>query len=86
VKKLLKGIKAARDRIAGVRTFYVRGSHGDRYVVQDIRREERRGLFCTCKDFTFRRLATRGRCRHIRRLLDAARRAHGITRLYRIAA
>ncbi len=69
-------VRTANNRTPGVRTFYV-GSEsrpGVEYVVQHIRRVGQKRWFCNCPDYTFRRLARKRHCKHIRVARQRARR------------
>ena len=68
-------VRTARKRTAGARVFYVSSESklGTEYTVQFIRRNKQRRWFCTCADFTFRKLARKRWCKHIKRA--ASRRA-----------
>ncbi len=60
----------------GVKLFYVSSEHnsGQQYAVQHIRRNGTDRWFCNCADFTFRKLARKRWCKHIK--LAASRRAN----------
>lgn len=76
-------IRAAHNRTPGVRTFYIASESKPEteYVAQFVRRAHQRRFFCTCPDFTFRRLSRRRHCKHLHELTARAREAHGISRL-----
>jgi len=76
-------VRAAANRPPGVRTFYVASESNParHYVAQHIRRSHQRQWFCDCPDFTFRRIARRRHCKHLRQLAAMARERHGISRL-----
>jgi hypothetical protein len=78
-------IRAANNRTAGVRTFYVASESqpGIQYVAQFIRRGRQCRWFCDCPDFKFRRLARRRHCKHLHELTAMAREANGVGRLAR---
>ncbi|HEV2386780.1 MAG TPA: SWIM zinc finger family protein [Candidatus Acidoferrales bacterium] len=71
-------IRQARNHQPGVRTFYVMGDSGQEYVVQYVRHAHQRRFFCTCPDFTFRRLPKRRHCKHARRVAALVRPRSGI--------
>jgi hypothetical protein len=58
-------ITASANNRPGVRHFQVIGDSGETYAVSFIRRSGVRRWFCTCKDFTYRRLALKRHCKHI---------------------
>ncbi len=65
---------------AGVWVFRVRSFTEPSvvYLAQFIRR---RGWFCTCPDFTYRKLGRTRLCKHLRALRTLAALKHGISRL-----
>ena len=75
--------RAATNHTSGVRTFYVasESNPGKQYVAQHIRRSHQQRWFCDCPDFTFRRIARRRHCKHLRQLAAMARESHGVSRL-----
>jgi predicted nucleic acid-binding Zn finger protein len=75
--------RAANNHTSGVRTFYIEGDSGNRYVVQFIRRAGMRRWFCDCPDFKFRRLARKRHCKHLRCLAAMAKQSRGVTHLTR---
>ena len=61
-------VRTASKRTPGARVFYV-GSESKpstEYTVQFIRRNGQCRWFCTCPDFTYRRLSRKRHCKHIR--------------------
>ncbi len=68
-------VRTARKRTPGAQVFYVSSASkpGTEYTVQFIRRNGQCRWFCTCPDFTFRKLARKRWCKHI--TLAASRRA-----------
>lgn len=69
-----------------VQHFYVKSDSGHDCIVTHIRSAHRREWHCTCPDCTFRRLARRRHCKHLRELVAMARLAGGVSRLVALAS
>jgi len=76
-------VRAAGKSMPGVHTFYIASARaaGPSHVAQHVRRAGQRRWFCDCADFTFRRLAQKRHCKHLRYLAARARQARGISKL-----
>jgi len=74
-------IRAANNHVPGVHTFYLVSDSGKEYTLQHVRRCGQRRWFCTCPDFTYRRVAHKKHCKHLRQVAQLAKLAHGVTKL-----
>lgn len=75
----------AKHHAHGVQHFYVKSESGHDYVVTYIRSTHRREWHCTCPDYTFRRLAQRRHCKHLKQLIEMTRLAGGVAKLVALA-
>lgn len=79
-------ILPAQHHAHGVQHFYVKSDSGKDYVASYIRTGHRREWHCTCPDYTFRKLARRRHCKHLRELAAMAKLAGGIAKLVALAS
>lgn len=75
----------AQHRGGNAQHFYIRSTSGRDYVASYIRTARRREWHCTCPDYTFRRLAQRRHCKHLRQLIEMVRLAGGLRKLLALA-
>lgn len=76
-------IRVADNKTPGVRTFYVesRTVPGKEHTCQYVRRGKMRRWYCTCGDFTYRRLPKMRHCDHLKELVILAKGLGGVTKL-----
>lgn len=72
---------AAKNQVAGVRTFYVQSESDPdtKYIVVEIKRDSKTTYFCNCNDFFARKLPFLGlnlfsNCKHGAAVKDAVTR------------
>lgn len=78
-------ILPAQHHVHGIQHFYVHSDSGQHYTVTHIRRRGEHRWQCTCPDYTFRRLAQRRHCKHLRQLVEMVKLAGGIRKLLALA-
>lgn len=71
----------AQHRGGNAQHFYIRSTSSHDYVASYIRTAHRREWHCTCPDYTFRRLAQRRHCKHLRQLVEMVKLAGGVRKL-----
>lgn len=74
-------IRAANNHTPGVRTFYLTSDSGKEYTLQHVRRAGQRRWYCTCPDFTYRRVAHKRHCKHLKQVAKLAQLAKGVSHL-----
>jgi hypothetical protein len=81
----LNTIRVANNRTPGLTTFYVPSDSraGKEHTCQFIRRGHRRRWLCTCENFTYDKFAKLRHCKHLKRIVTAAKEHGGVTRLVR---